>query len=127
MTRASMGSFAVKVALLASTAIFGCTVQVKQGQDQGPQGVDAQGDHGAGCAAGAGCTAGAGGDAGTLDCGAVTDQGQCNKDVLTYCENSILKTLDCASVGASCQVTENTAACQPVSRTSPATKKGPLS
>jgi len=99
-----MGSFAVKVALLASTAIFGCTVQVKQGQDQNVGGTSGTG------------TGGAGGDAGTLDCGAVTDQGQCNKDVLTYCENSILKTLDCASVGASCQVTGNTAACQPVSR-----------
>jgi hypothetical protein len=51
----------------------------------------------------AGGAPGAGGSAGATDaCGAITWEGDCSGDTLQWCENGQVKTLECASSGASC-------------------------
>lgn len=49
--------------------------------------------------AGGGSAAGSGGDSG---CGTVSYEGECQGDELTWCDNSEVKTSDCAAKGATC-------------------------
>ncbi len=65
--------------------------------------------------AGATNTPGAAGAA-SQDCGAVTTQGQCSGDILNYCLNSVLTTVDCSIVGSTCQVDNGSANCQETTR-----------
>jgi hypothetical protein len=91
--------------------LLGCTVNVK---DQSGVGGSSPG----GAAGTTGGAAGGAAGASSQDCGAVTDQGQCSGDVLSYCKNSLLTTLDCGMVGATCKVDNGTANCQDSSRAS---------
>lgn len=64
------------------------------------------------------------GSAGTLNvagasaqgCGAINEVGLCSGDVLTYCRDGAVASLDCATVGASCVTTNGTSSCEQSSR-----------
>jgi len=60
-------------------------------------------------------TAGNGGASSTA-CGSVTDNGQCDGAVLTYCDSGTKKSLDCASVSSACQLVQGKASCVAASR-----------
>lgn len=64
----------------------------------------AGGSSGGGTGGSAGEAGGSGGaeQAGPDDCGSVTFEGVCSNDVLSYCENGVLKTLDCSANGSVC-------------------------
>jgi hypothetical protein len=53
---------------------------------------------------------------GAVPCGNVTALGVCSDDVLTYCEDTQLKSVDCAVVGAKCQIGSAGPECQPTAR-----------
>jgi len=127
-------------------ALLGCTVAVKETDGSGGSSTKGKGgqtsaggstgtaevggatDNAGGTEATGGSTslstAGAGGLVGAAGatgataqaCGAVTEQGQCSGDTLTYCKNSLLTTLDCGSAGATCKVTGGVADCQDTTR-----------
>jgi hypothetical protein len=59
-------------------------------------------DPGAGTGGSSGGTGGSSGSAGGGDCGSVTYEGVCDNDVLSYCDNGALKTLDCSANGGAC-------------------------
>lgn len=60
---------------------------------------------GGGGATGGGATGGAGGSGG---CGALTYLGECQGDVLVWCENDAVQTQDCAALGKTCGYQDDT-------------------
>lgn len=49
-------------------------------------------------------------------CGAISEAGLCSGDVLTYCKDGALLSLDCATVGAICKTSNGVSSCEQSSR-----------
>lgn len=47
-------------------------------------------------------SAGAAGSSGTEGCGAISYEGQCDGDIVKYCDNGAVKAIDCSTNGGSC-------------------------
>jgi hypothetical protein len=91
-----------------------------QGSDGGSAGMD--GDAGAAGMPTPGGNAGASGAAGSPgsnSCGEVGAEGICAGDVLEYCADGELVSVDCAQVNASCEVTSGEALCADLDRAAP--------
>jgi hypothetical protein len=62
------------------------------------------------------------GGSGSGDCGEVDAKGVCSGDVLEYCANGKLMTLDCGLIGATCSVAGGEATCTALERAMPCGK-----
>jgi hypothetical protein len=124
MAKASIPSLALASGLCIA-ALASCTVNMQQSNATGAGGKLGKGgqtsagglSNEAGGTGGSVATnaAGAAGS-GPQACGTVTDVGQCTKDVLSYCNAGVLNTIDCSTVGATCQLVGGSATCQQLTR-----------
>lgn len=108
----------VKPWLLTASSLLifsGCTIKATEDE---PTGSGKAGGSGGGSGGAAGENSGgaaAGANAGP--CGDITEDGQCEKAQVAYCDGGEVSRLDCASVGANCVVSAGRAQCEVPSRT----------
>ncbi|MBN1606467.1 MAG: hypothetical protein JW940_07525 [Polyangiaceae bacterium] len=62
------------------------------------------------------------GSSGSHDCGDIDAKGVCSGDLLEYCANGEVATLDCALIGATCSVADGEATCTALERAMPCGK-----
>jgi len=80
-------------------------------QAAGEAGQAGDGQAGAQAGSSGSQAAGEAGQAGATSCGDVTEVGSCEDADLVYCRQGVVTTVDCASVGANCQIVDGRASC----------------
>jgi hypothetical protein len=86
------------------------------GAAAGSAAVGEPGSSSEGGAAGAGASRAGAGGTGTGECGQIDAEGVCSGDLLEYCAQGKLMTLDCALIGATCSVVDAEATCTVLER-----------